>query len=102
MRQRPQERNNTQKITIDSVCKQIYRRNGEVIDSAVSKGIPMLPYDFKLFEADVLADDFIASPRTALAKWKGLMASGIVVEKANRTLLDVGEVRQRCERRAYA
>ena len=91
-----------QKIGIDSVCKHVYRRNCEVIDSAVTKGIPLLPYDFEEFEADALADDFIASGTTVLSKWKGLKASGVVVEKSTRTFLDVGELRARCERRASA
>ena len=102
MRQRLQERNAVQKIGIDSVCKHVYRRNCEVIDSAVTKGIPLLPYDFEEFEADALADDFIASGTTVVSKWKGLKASGIIVEKSTRTFLDVGELRSRCERRASA
>ena len=90
------------KIGIDAVCKQIYRRNCEVLDSAASKGIPMLPYDFELFEEDVMADDFIASGTTVVAKWKSLKASGIIVERSNRTLLDVAEIRAKCERRSCA
>ena len=90
------------KIGIDSVCKHVYRRNCDVIDSAVTKGIPLLPYDFEEFEDDALADDFIASQTTVAAKWKSLRASGVVVEKSTRTFLDVGELRARCERRSSA
>ena len=91
-----------QKISMIAVCKQVYRRNCEVLDSAASKGIPMLPYDFELFESDAMADDFIASKTTVVAKWKTLLASGIIVEKANRTFLDVAEIRAKCERRSCA
>lgn len=91
-----------QKIGIDSVCKHVYRRNREVLDSAVSRGIPMLPYDFEEFEADAMADDFIASGTTVASKWKVLKASGVVVERSTRTFIDVGELRARCERRSCA
>ena len=91
-----------QKIGIDTVCRQIYRRNTEVLDSAASKDIQMLPYDFDEFEADAMAEGFIVSRATVLAKWKMLKASGVVVEKASRTFVDVAEVRHRCERRQCA
>lgn len=90
------------KIGVDTVCRHVYKRNCEVIDSAVSKGIPMLPYDFEEFESDAMADDFIASGTTVQSKWKVLKASGIVVEKSNRTFLDLGELRAKCERRTLA
>ena len=91
-----------QKIGIDTVCRHIYRRNSEAIDLAVSRECPIVGYSFKEFEADALADDFIASQTTVVAKWKSLKSSGVVIEKANRTFLDIGELRSRCERRSYA
>ena len=91
-----------QKIGISTVCRQIYKRNTEALDLAWGREQPVIPYSFEEFEADVLADDFICSQTTVVAKWKALRASDIVTEKANRTFLDIGELRTRCERRSCA
>ena len=60
-----------------------------------------MPYAFSDFERDVLADDFISSGTTITAKWKGFVSSGIVVEQAGKTFLNVPELRARCESKPW-
>ena len=91
-----------QKIGISTVCRQIYKRNTEALDLAWGREQPVIPYSFEEFEADVLADDFICSQTTVVAKWKALRASDIVTEKANRTFLDLEQFMKLCQKKVRA
>ena len=90
------------KISIKSVCRQVYDRNYDAIEDARTRGCPFIRYSFESFEADAYADDFISSGTTVIAKWKALRASGIVTEKASKTFIDVATLMGQCESGAKA
>lgn len=93
------------RISIEEVCRQVLRRQSGAIDYAVENGMEVYPYALDEFEMDMMENDFIASRTTVVAKWKMLISSGIVSQRASRTFLVVGELRKRCEKqrgRAFA
>ena len=83
-----------QKIRIDTVCHHIYDRNYDAIEDAKRRGCSIVHYPFKSFETDAYAGDFISSGTTITAKWRMLLASGIVIEKDTRTFIDVASLEQ--------
>lgn len=87
------------KIGIESVCRQIYDRNYDAIEDAKTRGCPIVRYTFDEFERDAYANDFISSGTTVTAKWKTLLASGIIAEKASKTFIDVSSLMEKCEGR---
>ena len=86
------------KIGLDSVCKQIYRRNAVELDQAFERDWDILRYPFKKFKGDAFADDFISTRITLTAKWDALIASGIVVERGEDTFIDVPVMKESLER----
>ena len=91
-----------QRISIQSVCRQVYDRNYDAIEDAKTRGCPFIRYTFEAFESDAYADDFISSGTTVSAKWKALRASGIVTEKASKTFIDIASLLGKCESGAKA
>ena len=94
---RPLQDEALKKIYIKSVCRQLFSRNFEKIEAATARECPIMPYTFKEFEADMMADDFIASGTTVTAKWKSLQASGIIVEQGTKTFVNIDELRAKCD-----
>lgn len=88
-------------IGLDSVCRQVTRRQTGAIEYALENGMDRFPYTMGEFEADLFADGFVSSRTTVLNKWKALKASGVVTETAGRSFLQVDEVRAMCEPRAW-
>ena len=85
------------RIRIEDVCRQVLRRQSGAIEYAVENGMEVYPYTLDEFEMDMMENDFIASRTTVVSKWKMLISTGIVSQRANRTFLVVGELRRKCE-----
>lgn len=85
------------RICLDEVCRQVSRRQSGPIEYANANGIEVYPYNFSDFEKDVFAEDFISSRTTARSKWTGLLATGVVEVRGDRTFLNVRELRTKSQ-----
>lgn len=69
------------KITTQDCQKALYERRLEAIAGALSQGKVVMPYNYRQFEMDMLADGFIADARTIRQKWKMLRADEVIIER---------------------
>lgn len=84
---------------MDRICKTIYDRNWRAIDPAMEKGIPRVPYSYRMFEEDVMSTELIASRPTARCKWTALVGLGVIAESGKSAAIDIGLLREACGKR---